>query len=86
MSRALEQRLKLLICARQKLQAMLVLYNVSETYTQKSLYDIQKNEVRHLRCLLDGIDGLLLLVSEEEQFILKMHLVKGLKWETTIWE
>ncbi len=36
--------------------------------------------------LLEGIDGLLLLVSEEERYIIELHLVEGMKWETVMEE
>lgn len=86
MSRNLEQRIKLLICARQKLQAQLVFYDVAKKYNPSDTTDEQGIYTQRLRCLVDGVDGLLLLVSEEERFILETHLIKGSKWEATILE
>jgi len=75
----IESRIRLLLSVRHKLQAQLIFCNIShcckpEAYTAR----IQR--------LLDGIDGLLLLVTEEERFILELHLVKGMKWETVMEE
>lgn len=47
---------------------------------------MQNQEVAKLKCQIKGINGMLLLVSEEERMILSLHLVKGMKWESVISE
>ena len=75
----LELRIKTLITIRQKIQAYLIFCEID------SKVSVCSYMVR-LQHLLKGIDGLLLLVSEEERFILETHLIKGMKWESTIME
>ena len=79
MASNIEDRIRLLLSVRLKLQAQLIFHNLS--YCNKA----EKYNERIQR-LLDGIDGLLLLVTEEERFILELHLVKGMKWETVMEE
>lgn len=69
---------------RRRLEAQLLFYQVDADYSQKNY--MQNQEIAKLDCLLKGIDGLLLLVSEEERMILKLHLVEGMKWESVIVE
>lgn len=80
----LEEKIKRILSLRQKIEAQLVLQQVAHEYRHDTFESIQKKEIEKLYCLKKGIDGLLLLVSEEERYILEMHLVAGMKWESVI--
>ena len=75
-----ESRIRLLLSVRHKLQAQLVFYNISYQLESADVY------TKRIQRLLNGIDGLLLLVTEEERCILELHLVEGMKWESVIEE
>lgn len=79
-----ESRIRLLISVRRKLQAQLIFSKLSGTDTAIKYSLVTETYVARIRCLLEGIDGLLLLVTEEERLILQLHLVEGLKWETVM--
>lgn len=80
----LDRKIKRILSSRRELEAQLLFYQVDAEYKQK---DYSKNqEIAKLKCLLTGMDGLLLLVSEEERLILKLHLIEDMKWESVIAE
>ncbi len=80
----LEERVKKILSMRRKLEAQLLFYQIDADYKQKDY--MQNQEVAKLKCQIKGINGMLLLVSEEERMILSLHLVKGMKWESVISE
>lgn len=80
----LEERVKIILSMRRKLEAQLLFYQIDADYKQKDY--MQNQEVAKLKCQIKGINGMLLLVSEEERMILSLHLVKGMKWESVISE
>lgn|GEM_PF-4447762 len=80
----LEKRVKKILSMRRKLEAQLLFYQIDADYKQKDY--MQNQEVAKLKCQIKGINGMLLLVSEEERMILSLHLVKGMKWESVISE
>ena len=82
----IEERIRLLISVRRKLQAQLIFCRISCNDDLKNTIFLTKTCHARVQRLLEGIDGLLLLVTEEERFILELHLVDGLKWETVIEE
>ena len=84
MNENLEGRIKKILSMRRNLEAQLLFYQVDADY--KQIDYMQNSEITKLNCLLKGIDSLLLLVSEEERMILRLHLVEGMKWESVIAE
>lgn len=80
----LEGRIKKILSMRRNLEAQLLFYQIDADYKQKDYK--QNSEITKLNCLLKGIEGLFLLVSEEERMILRLHLVEGMKWESVIAE
>lgn len=80
----LEERVKKILSMRRKLEAQLLFYQIDADYKQNDY--MQNQEVAKLKCQIKGINGMLLLVSEEERMILSLHLVKGMKWESVISE
>lgn len=80
----LEERVKKILSMRRKLEAQLLFYQIDADYKQKDY--MQNQEVAKLKCQIKGVNGMLLLVSEEERMILSLHLVKGMKWESVISE
>ena len=84
MNENLEGRIKKILSMRRNLEAQLLFYQVDADYKQIDYK--QNSEITKLNCLLKGIDSLLLLVSEEERMILRLHLVEGMKWESVIAE
>lgn len=82
----IEDRIRLLLSVRLKLQAQLIFYNLSYCNKPENAKPPTEKYAERIQRLLDGIDGLLLLVTEEERFILELHLVKGMKWETVMEE
>jgi hypothetical protein len=84
MDGSIEDRIRLMISLRRKLQAHLIFCQLScESNLRKAAL---KTYIVHIQRLLEGIDGLLLLVTEEERYILELHLVGGMKWETVMEE
>ena len=77
MNENLEGRIKKILSMRRNLEAQLLFYQVDADY--KQIDYMQNSEITKLNCLLKGIDSLLLLVSEEERMILRLHLVEGMK-------
>ena len=84
MNENIEGRIKKILSMRRNLEAQLLFYQVDADYKQIDYK--QNSEITKLNCLLKGIDSLLLLVSEEERMILRLHLVEGMKWESVIAE
>lgn len=84
MNEDLEGRIKKILSMRRKLEAQILFYQVDADYKQTDYR--QNSEITRLNCLLKGIDGLLLLVSEEERMILRLYLIEGMKWESVIAE
>lgn len=84
MSSNIEERIRLLLSVRRKLQALFIFGNMTqENAPEKATPSLDERIVRIQR-LLDGIDGLLLLVSAEEKSLLELHLADAMKWETAI--
>jgi hypothetical protein len=81
-----EDRIRLLISVRLKLQAQLIFCKISCNDKPKNAALLTETYPARIRRLLDGIDGLLLLVTEEVRYILELHLVEGMKWETVMEE
>lgn len=79
-----EDRIRLLMSVRRKLQAHLIFCQLSREGNRK--YVAPDNYLVRINRLLEGIDGLLLLVTEEERYIIELHLVGGMKWETVMEE
>lgn len=80
----LEARIKHILSMRRKLEAQLRFFRVEANYKQNEY--MHTAEIKKINCLIEGIDGLLLLVSQEERMILKLHLLEGMKWESVIVE
>lgn len=78
------ERIRLLISVRRKLQAQLIFCQLSCDRSREN--GVPYDYLVRIHRLLEGIDGLLLLVSEEERCIIELHLVEGMKWETVMEE
>lgn len=84
MAGSTEEKIKMLLSVRHKLQAQLLFYNaVASTGSQTSSPALEAYVAR-VKCLLGGIRGLLLLLTEDEAFLLELHLVQGMKWEAVM--
>lgn len=79
-----EEKIKRIISLYRQLEAQLLFHQVAAEYGEDA--HGKNQEITRLSCLLKGIDGLLLLVSEEERMILRLHLIEGMKWESVITE
>ncbi len=79
-----ESRIRLLLSVRHKLQAQLIFYNLSYCNKPKNTKPPAEKYAERIQWLLDGLDGLLLLVTEEERYVLELHLMEGMKWETVM--
>ena len=80
----IEDRIRLLMSVRRKLQAHLIFCQLSREGNRENV--APNNYLVRIHRLLEGIDGLLLLVTEEERYIIELHLVGGMKWETVMEE
>lgn len=81
-----ERKIKMLISAHHKLLAQVALYEAQQKDTPRSPTAEMEAYVTRLKRLLEYIDCLMLLVSEEERYILELHLISGMKWESVMAE
>ena len=86
MANNLESQIKVLFSIQRRVQAQLGFYRIQEAYNLQSITNDAINYVRRLQCFILGSHSLLLILSEEEALLIELHLVKGLKWESTIYE
>lgn len=82
----LERKVKALISAHHKLLALVNICEIQQQYAPNLVQPEAEAYLLRLKCLLNGIDTLLLLVPEEERFILTLHLVDRMKWESVVTE
>ena len=80
MSAKVEKRIRLLLCVRHKLEALLIFGNTTRESSPEMATPQLDEYLARGKLLHDGIDGLLLLVSDEERSLLELHLVAGMKW------
>lgn len=84
MSSNIEERIRLLLSVRRKLQALFIFAKLPQKNTSEKATPSSDVNITRIQRLLDGSDGLLLLVSAEEKSLLEQHLVDAMKWETAI--
>lgn len=83
---SLEVKIKMLLSVHHILLAQMGFLSAQRIYSKDSFSNEQKRYTERIACLISGSHGLLRLITEEDAYILELHLIRGLKWQLVIYE